>query len=254
MRSPLKSQNESAICVNEINKLISLPSKINSFVFFTGDLEFRLAEYGHLVNAHTINPYVYEFWEHVMMDPQRLYEIVTSRHFKFDGPEAFYQLQKSWAQEKGITRAAMFYVLNRCSDVGHISKGSLELEGFNYFSHRYLRELKFPPNFQLILDDDLSLEAQIDASDPDAYVLAHIGKFGYNLFEHGKLRGAEDTMINHRTLRDMMKTQDRRCLMIYKYHPHIEKFFTHFNLIFVDVHGIPANASENCEEIIVTNF
>ena len=223
-------------------------------MFFAGHLELRLAEYGHVIAAHTINPYVYEFWEYVLTEPARLYKMVTDHRFKFDGPEAFYLLQKSWSREKGITRAAMFYLLNRCSDGGHISKGSLVLDDFNYFSHRRLRDMRLPSNFELILDDHLSVEAQILQSDPKAYAIAHLGRFGYNLFDRGKLRGAEETVINHGLIRDIMDTEERKCLMIYKHHPHLKRFFSHFNLFFVDKHGLPAPADEDSEEIIVANF
>ena len=253
MHSPLKSKNESAICVNEINKLIEIPSKINSFAFFTGELEFRLSDYGHYISAHTVNQYVYEFWEHVMTDPGRLYDVVNSPHCQFDGAEAFYSLQKTWSLETGITRAALFYILNRCSDVGGISRGCLDIEGFNYFSNRHLRDIRLPHNFELILDDDLSLDSQIKQAEPADYTMAHLGRFGYNLFDRGRLRGPEDTAVNHRKIRDVMTQDNTKMLVVYKYHPQIKTFFSDFNLIFVDACGIPCNNPETSEEIIVTN-
>jgi len=254
MRTPLQCKYESSICVNEIINLIEPNATISTYAFYSGQLEFRLADYGHKITAYTTNPYVYEFWEEAISKPEELYTLVTTGDFKFKGPAAFSALQKSWTRSEGTMRAALFYVLNRCSETGYISSGPLNLKGLNLFSHNYLRCLDLPANLELVCDDKLSLRQQMRECDGSDYVVAHLGRFSYNLFEKSRLRGPEETPVNHQEIRELLLSEERKYMMIYKYHTRLFDFFKELNMIFVDGNGHMCATIDKCEEVIVTNF
>ncbi len=254
MRTPLRCQHESSICVNEITKFVKRDATISTYVFYTGVLELRLAEYDHPITAHTTNPFVYEFWQHAVEDPEQLYGIVTHPKFKFDGPGSFERMQRLWPHREGALRAALFYTLNRCSDSGYVSSGALEPAGFNAHAHSRLRTVSFPENFELILDDNLKVMEQLEGPSESEYTLAHLGHFSHNFFEYGRLRGPEETPVDHRRIKDFLQRTERKCIMIYKYHPELCSFYGQFNLRCVDQHGHPADPTSEYEEAIVTNF
>ena len=81
---PLQHKNYQSNALSEILKLVPEGSIVDSYMFFTGELEIALAKYRRFVCAHTTQYVVYEFWKCMAKDSAQIYNIVTSEHFKFD--------------------------------------------------------------------------------------------------------------------------------------------------------------------------
>jgi site-specific DNA-adenine methylase len=255
MRSPIKYTQDHAKCLSYLKSIIPKGSIINSFAFFSGELEFNLAEAERFVNTHTNRYVIYEFWTCAMNDCQTLYELINSEQFdKFRNKKAFHILQENWPQYKDpYVRSALFFMLNRYSKTGLISSGEFNEKNFNPVALSYLKSFK-PINFHLNYTTNTDLVDSLKKYNEADYLLLPIGSFSYNLFEHGKSMGFEQTRINHRKLHATLKETEQKWIIIYRNHNTLHKLYEAFNITMIDKYGRTTKDKENCEEIVVTNF
>jgi hypothetical protein len=255
MRSPIKDLRRTNVCIRQLKEIIAEGSTLDSYLFFDGEMEFTMAKYGRNVVAHTDKFLIYEFWRCAAEDPGRLHEIVTSDPFKFDGPRTFEILQRTWPQYGvGFSRAALFFLLNRCSATGMISGGTLNQQHFNAISLNYLKTFKKPLGFNLKLHEGVTIETQLEQPSDADYTVIPVGEFSYNFFDHGKSRGFETTMVNHKSLRAFMKKTSKKVILIYNFHPQLANFFQHFTYTSIAPDGSTSLRDLPGEEVIVTNF
>lgn len=255
MKSPIKDLRRPNLCIRQLKEIVPEGSTIDSYLFFDGQMEFTMAQYGRPVVGHTDKFLIYEFWRCAAEDPERLHEIVTSPPFKFDGPRTFEILQRTWPKYgEGFSRAALFFLLNRCSATGMISTGALDHQHFNAMSLNYLKTFKKPSSFNLKLCQGMTLPEQLRQPSNADYVVVPVGNFSYNLFDHGKSRGFETTLVNNKHLRTFLKETHKKVILLYNFHSHLVKFFENHLCIPIGIDGRPNLGDEPGEEVIVTNF
>ena len=255
MRSPIKHVDNHAKCLSYLKSIFAKGSVINSFVFFSGELEFNLAEDDRFVNAHTNRYVIYEFWTCATNDCETLYQIVVSEQFqKLQNEKSFQILQENWPQYKDpYVRSAIFFTLNRCSETGLLSSGDFNKDKLNPVSLSYLKGFR-PANFHLNYTTNATVVESIEKYNEADYLLLPMGNFSYNLLEQGKNMGFEQTRINHRQLYSKLKNLDHKWVVIYNHHNAVYKLYEQFNITMIDKYGRPTQNKESCEEIIVTNF
>ena len=224
MKSPIKDQPTPLLCLAALKSKLPVGSVIDSYAFYSGQVEFNLASNNRFIKAQTLSYPVYEFWECMAEDSKRVYEIATSDSFKFQ-TEMFPLLQEGWYNYRDpYIRAALLFVLNRCSSTGMISSGELSTKHFNPIAVSYLRSFVFPEAFPLQRSPASTLVGALSESGDAEYIFIPGGSFSYNLFEHGKSRGKEETPINHQELRDKLRTVNKKWIVAYKYHSTLSSF------------------------------
>tara|TARA_A100001515_G_scaffold63893_1_gene50626 strand:+ start:248 stop:1021 length:774 start_codon:yes stop_codon:yes gene_type:complete len=257
MRTPIKDPGPSfSSTLTHLKKTIPENSEVSTFLFYGGNLELNLAESGRNVTSFTNNYVIYEFWKYLMEDSFRIAEIVKFMHRRAeDDKKMFLHFQKEWTSYRDpFMRAAMFFLLNRCSTTGYVSSGDFYPEGVNELSISYLVNCE-PVNFDInwFTSDDFIASLNED-NVPGEYLLIPAGKFSYNFFEEGKNKGVEETTVDHRLLNQKFKNFKKRCTLIYKYHPVAAKLYKDFNVVMADKFGRPTEESSRCEDLIIANF
>ena len=120
MKSPLKS-NINYKSADVLKKMIAPKSTISSFFLYAAHLELALSTAGHTVVAHTNKRAIYEFWATALKEAS-LIAYTAKNVFPTLISSQFSLLQETWADFKyPEDRAAMFFILNRCSDSGWVS-------------------------------------------------------------------------------------------------------------------------------------
>ena len=226
---------------------------VDSYLFFTGDLEFMLSKYNRFVCAHTTRYVVYEFWKCVIENPDKVYDILASPHFKFEEID-FEYLQKKWAHyEDQNIRSALFFLLNKCSSDGSISYGNMENNKLSNVDLAALKTFKKPKNMHLIFDNTEFADS-IEKCYGE-YTLINVGRYTNNLFEDGKSYGLEETKIDHSEILDIFNTTDKKMIIIYKYDPQVlEKYKdTAKTLTLIDNYGNPTEKG-SAAEVLIANF
>ena len=254
MKSPLR-EHHTFNCATYLKEIIPEGSIVNSFLFYGGNLEFQLAAANRFIVGTTNKYVVYEFWHCAFKDPHRI--IASSKFFhKKMCPQMAHLMQEGWATYADpFVRAAWFFLLNRYSYDGSPSFGALDLNAYNpLVASRFvgLPELK---NFFLNFHHDDDFLVGIDKTKGANFSLFPVGDFNYNLFEHGKNTGFETVTIHHEKLRDRVKKmKDEKCLLLYKPHRGLAKFYKDFNFHYLDDYGRPTDKMENAKEVIIANF
>ena len=256
MRTPIKSNTDEFKCFRAVQKIIPPNSVVNSFLFFSGEIEFNLAESDRFVVARTDCYPIYEFWRCAFNDPSKIMEI--SRHFYntlFDEEKIFELLQTNWASYKDpFVRAALFFLLNRCSESGMISSGRFQPKNFNAFALTNLKKFN-PQNLYMWYDEDSTLLDSLDNIQEGVdYLLLPVGKYKRNLLEGNYEGSLEDTYINHRMLHQKMLSITKKWVILYKFHPEVVKLYKDYNITMLNKYGRQTDVEGESEELIIANF
>jgi len=254
MKSPIKDQATAMLCLATLKTKFPVGSVIDVYRFYSGQVEFNLAATNRFIKANTISYPVYEFWQCMAEDAKRVYEIATSESFQFQA-EMFPLLQEGWYNYRDpYIRAALFFILNRCSSTGFVSSGQLSTEYFNPISLSYLRSFAFPQHFHLTHVPQNTLSGMIDEDSDGEYLFVPCGSFSYNLFEHGKSRGREETPVNHQELRHRLRETSKKWVIAYKYHAAIQEFYNQELITLVDKYGRTTTDEHAAAEVVISNF
>ena len=255
MKSPVKNAKFKNLCLRALKTLIPPTKVVESYFFFSGELELSLASYNRFVVAHTFRPFVYEFWKCIETDPNMVHTIVTHDLFKFEDQLAFNILQENWhTYQDPYVRAAFFFLLNRCSDTGMISSGGLSLSNYTSFALNYLKTYKHPPNLHLAHTEEGAFEPlQVPKTECD-FVLLPVGDFSYNLFDHAKGRTEDATLVDNKKVKKVLQQTPAKAIALYNNHPALFDFYDGLNFIMIDAFGERVENHHKCEEVIVTNF
>lgn len=253
MKSPIREDVNNFKCKRTLREVIPKGSVVNSFLFFDGALEIGLAEEDRFVVSHTNKYVIYEFWDCVLKDAQRVSEIVKSLSSLAE-PDIFFLLQENWPKYKDpYVRSALFFLLNRCSESGLISAGKFKPRNYNPLAIANLNKFRLE-NFHVIWDRQTDfLEGFKNVKQTD-YLLLPVGKFSYNFFEYGKNRGIEMTSINHERLSETLKQIQHKWVVVYKEHREIFKLYKEYNITMIDKYGKVVNNESDCEEVVIANF
>jgi len=257
MNSPIRDVVSKYRSSSYLKKLIPEGSTVNSFLLFSGDLEFSLCESNRFVCAHTNNFGIYNFWDCAMQDPNRLYEILSVGSFSFNEERAFYILQDTWGQYVDpYVRSALFYYLNRCSADGYISCGAPQIFEVDKLSLVQLKRFKVN-NFHIELKEvsDSDIFNSIRDSDCYDYYLIPAGKFSYNLLNAEGQRPSEAPSVDHKILKTLLEERlSKKIILVYKFHYELLKLYRKNKIIMIDKYGNLTNNQKKCEDLVVTNF
>lgn len=254
MKSPIKDIATKTNSGTLLKQMMPVGALISSYLFYAGQTEFNLSFANRFVHAHTNKVPVYEFWKCMQLDNERIHAIVSSDIFKFQHPKMFTILQESWAEyDDPFVRASLFFLLNSCSEKGKVSSGELNTHNYNPVSLSYIKAFKNLPTFHLSLDTEGEWMDSLEEGDED-YIYIPGGHFSYNLFEHGKSRGHEETLVHHRHLADKLATFTTPWVIVYQSHPAIAQVFHRANLQMIDRYGRLTDNIDRATETIVSNF
>jgi len=253
-KSPLKNTTTRNKSLNRLFEEIPIGSVVDSFLLYSGDTELALASSERFVCAHTNKYAIYEFWYSLSNDPVRMYNMVTSDKFKFR-EEMHEILQEKWIEYKDpVVRSSLFFMLNQMSESGLVSSGKLISKQFNPIALASLREYQTPETLHFIFDKQENFIDSINSDLGGDYILVSAGNFSYNLFEHGKSQSYDTTAVNHRKLKHLMKTLNKKMVLVYNYDKRVPTFYKKYRLQLIDKYGRVTQNHEAAQEIIVANF
>jgi hypothetical protein len=257
---PLIKDNLNFKSLRTVKELIPKKSIVSSFLFYSGALEFNLAEDDRFISAHTTRYVVYEFWRCALEDPflvanhAQFFSKLLKDDSQFSNEKTFAILQENWPQYKDPwVRSAYFFLLNRCSEKGLISSGKLNLKYFNPLSVLNLKSFKIK-NFHIHFNHEENFISTLKPAEEVDYLFLPVGKYSYNLFEHGKSKGYETTTVNHKKLHENLVKQSKKWIVLYKNHTGVFDLYNDCNIIMVNKYGRKTTQKDDCEDIIIANF
>lgn len=217
---------------------------------YVGDLELALAREGRHVVGHTPQPEVYNFWNTLSESPRRLYEILLSPPFRFEG-EDYYRLQDSWHRwPSSNSRAALFFLLSTASELGLVSRGALDTTYVNAVSYSRILCFKKPETLELRLREKGVIET-LRVIEADDYAILNAGTYHRNRFDYGKNIGPEEVIIDHKELRTHWEDLSSRVFIVYNYHPDLLELYKDSHVTMITENSKPTQHEELCKELII---
>ena len=243
MKSPIKNLKNKTNSFTTITQLIPKGSVVDYYPIYSGDLPIKLSESDRFVVAHTPNYVVYEFWKCLFEDPERVSRIAES-FYPILNENTFDILKKNWFSYKDpFVRSALFFLLNRCSDLGMITHGDLNTKNYNAFALRDLKTFK-ANNLHLNL---LKKKSIYDFS--ENINVFNCDKYRISFLENEEVLGQEETHMNHQELIEKMSS--KKCILLFKAHPALFKL-KGYGVIAIDKHGRETTEA-NAKEVILHN-
>ena len=244
MRTPLKNLKNQTNSGSIILDLIPAGSVVDYYPIYSGELPIKISESDRFVVAHTQNYVVYEFWACVKQDPTRVSQI-AEKFYPMLNENTFDILKKNWFGYKDpFVRSALFFLLNRCSDLGMITHGNLDTKNYHAFALRDLKNFK-TENLHL----NLLKEKNIYDFSKNINVF-NCGKYRVSFLENEKVLGEEETDMNHREL--IKNNISKKCILLFKHHPALFKL-KNYDKILIDQYGKRTNDHASAKEIILHN-
>ena len=244
MRSPIKNLKSQTNCFSAISELVPKGSVVDYYPIYSAELCIKLSKADRFVIAHTANYVVYEFWACVMEDPERVSKIAETFYPNLN-ENTFDILKKNWYSYKDpFVRSALFFLLNRCSNLGMITHGELDTKNYNAFALRDLKSFKVD-NMHI----NFLKEKSIQDFNKNISII-NAGKYRVSFLENEQVLGEEETEIKHsKILRDM---ESRRAIMIFKPHRALLKI-SKYEKILLDRYGKQTADFSKTQEIILHN-
>ena len=255
MKPPIKDSAHDFKSLTVLKDKIPEGSIVYSYLLYGGQLECGLAEANRIICAHTSRHAVYEFWKCMLEDPRRIHEIVSTVAPQLSHPNMFSVLQESWSTYADpYLRSALFFILNRCSEEGKISTGTMNMANFNPLSLNRLKNFKIN-NFYLAETTESEIFSGRDLETEADYILLPLGTYGYNMFDIGKSRASEDTMVKHEKVATRLQNlQDQKWIAVYNNHPEIFSLYSESDITLIDKLGHITSDKEKCQEVLIANF
>ena len=232
-----------------LKEIIPEGSNIHSFFLFAGALEIPLAFYNRHLTAYTFSKEVHNFWTCALSEPARIAEIANNL-FPPENEKAFYILQEQIGEVKGpFLNAALFFLLNRCSDRGTVSSGGMSLHNFTPAALLRLENFKIS-NFNVTHQTTSFLET-FYSCDPEDYLLFPLGNFDMS---PRYSRTLEKTTIPHLKLMDFLLGESKKWVTVYDFHPQLLELYEGKHIIMVDQFGRATTSAEKCKEVVIANL
>ena len=247
MKTPIRNPLFKTKANSVLENIIPRGTVVESFGFYSGDVEFHLSNRGRFVSAYTEKDIVYDVWSTLLTDTTSVAEI-SSRILPLRDEKEFPVLQEQWSKFKNPdVRAALFYFLNNCSDSGYISKGVMDTTNYNPVSLSRLKKFTKPEHFHLSKTDD-TIE-QIKNSDADILFL-QFPKYLKSFLDEGINRGIEEENINIENLSTIVK--DKKYVLLTEPTKFLFDMFD-CNFTFIDQYGRQTKNLSDAKEIILHN-
>tara|TARA_R100000008_G_C3583925_1_gene170655 strand:+ start:878 stop:1648 length:771 start_codon:yes stop_codon:yes gene_type:complete len=256
MRSPIKPSAEEFTCFRAVAAKIPKGSIVETFLFFSGEIEVNLSEADRFVVCRTTNYPIYEFWRCVKEDADKIAEI-SAHLYKtiFDEEKIFALLQAKWTTYKDpFMRASLFFLLNRCSSRGKISDGNFTPHNLNIFAINNLKKFD-SQNLHLWYDEEVSFIESLDKiGESTEYIFIPARTYSRGLLS-GKGSGSiEDTQFNHRKLNQKLLKMKTKWVLLYKFNPELLRLYKDCNITFLNKYGRETSNEKECEDLIIANF
>ena len=245
MRSPIKNLKKTTNSLSIIKQIIPRGSVVQTYPFYDGLIEFSLAESDRYCVGCTKSPPVYEFWEYVVKDSKKI-SLMADKMFSVLNENTFDLLRKNWhSQTDPYVRSASFFLLNRCSNLGMITHGELDVKNFNPISINELRTFKID-NFHPVLIPTTGQYKMLENTDINLF---NGGRYYFDLLYTEQAIGLEESPFKHSAiLSDFKQTPS---IFIYDYHPRLSKM-SGYSKIYLDQHG-RITTEDKAKEIILHN-
>ena len=250
MRSPLRDPNPAQKGLATIKELIPEESFVHSFFLSFGTIEIPLATHNRTVISHTSCAPIYNFWHCVLQNPERIASFVDDL-FPPHSEKEFYLLQEQWTEAKDpFLRAALFYLLNRCSEGGTISFGQMNTDNFTFASLSRLKNFKVL-NFGA-LHDEASFDTAFEKVNNSDYILLPAGEF--DISRQRKNLAPEQFFIPHQKLSDLLLREEKKWVIVYNFHPAVMQLYKDKNIIMINKFGTRTDNQKTCKELVIANF
>ncbi len=244
MRSPIKNLKNQTNCFSAISELVPKGSVVDYYPVYSADLCIKLSESDRFVVAHTPNYVVYEFWACVIQDPERISKIAESFYPNLN-ENTFDILKKNWYSYKDpFVRSALFFLLNRCSNLGMITHGELDTKNYNAFAIRDLRGFKVDNMHVNFLK-----EKKIEDFDKNISII-NAGKYRVSFLENEQVLGEEETEIKYNQLLKNMSVN--KSIIIFKAHKALLKT-KGYEKVILDQYGRKTRDFSQAREVILHN-
>ncbi len=253
MKSPIKDLRFQPKSLRSLKELIPRKSNVDTYLLYSGELEINLAEEERYLVSHTNSYVVYDFWRALFHSPEIITQMVE--HFwPIEDDKLFEVYQKRFrTYTDHLMRAALFFILNRCSSEGMIQSGLFDRSNFNPLAVSYIKRFK-KINFDVVWDKNENFEETVTEDTDADYIYLPVGKFSYNFFEDGMSRGFEETRVHHTKLHERLKTFNKKVIVDYIYHPQVVKLYNTWpTKIFLNEYGQIVD-QKMAKEVLIANY
>ena len=254
MLTPQKTQKSPLVYPNDRPQAVTLvsehiPNGVTDIVtpfLGGGSLELGLAKRKHRITAFTEYRLLYDFWECVMSDPKKIYQMV-SEFYPMEDKRMFSVLQKKIYQPHDeYLRSALFYVLNHCSESGSTTGGSID-PGTPKFNQMRLNELAgFNPEIF-----ELKLGKYTAAFDEGDFLVCSMPSY----MKTGLAEAVvipENPQINHKKFARLIKESDcRGWILLYQYHEDLLELYSDNEIILLREGYRPTTNIARASEVMI---
>ena len=219
--------------------------------FGGGTVETSLAKDGHNIVGYIHYRRLYDFWNCLLADPERLYKL--ARHFyPIENEKIFHNFQEMQdSPDDPHMRAGLFFVLNKSTKDGLVSCGKLieERSKLNELSLLNLKSFN-QPNMEVREGD--YVDALCQGSNKEDYIvcLPPPYKSDSTLQSHPP---PEIPVVDHEKLKKLLNDQ-KFWLVAYKYCEEVERLYSEHKKIYLDVSGRKTDDVKKAKDIIFTNI
>ena len=219
--------------------------------FGGGTVETSLAKDGHNIVGYIHYRRLYDFWNCLLVDPERLYKL--ARHFyPIENEKIFHNFQEMQdSPDDPHMRAGLFFVLNKSTKDGLVSCGKLieERSKLNELSLLNLKSFN-QPNMEVREGD--YVDALCQGSNKEDYIvcLPPPYKSDSTLQSHPP---PEIPVVDHEKLKKLLNDQ-KFWLVAYKYCEEVERLYSEHKKIYLDVSGRKTDDVKKAKDIIFTNI
>lgn len=210
-----------------------------------GSLELALASRGHKVTGYTDFRLLYDFWNCMRHDPERVYEMAMGFH-PIGDPKLFYMLQKKVYQPHDeFLRSALFYVLTLCAEGHAATSGNIEPGTPRFNQLRMLQMSKFEcENFAVKLKGYREVLTHTDeflVCVPPPYIVGN--------FVHA-VTVPERPQIDHAEYASMMSDKTR-WIVLYNYHKNLHGLYPNNQIMMLDAASRETQDESRAEEALI---
>jgi len=246
MRSPIRSplgNTKSLACLEE---LIPKGSVVTSCNFFSGEIEFFLSNRDRFFNCKTTKHIIIDCWRSIFEDPIAISEFASSL-FPLKYEKEIGIIQENWSSYRSPqARAAIFYVLNNCTEQGWISRGNIDLELLNPVLFSRLRRFRKPENIETVKAE--SVAELFDQDNVSDILFLRLPKVKINFLSEGLNVGVEEQKINFQSIYGKLRAKPHIILT----KPSDLLPLSDCEAIYIDKHGRTTSA-DNAKEIVIHN-
>ena len=258
MKTPLKLANKQFKSLAALKRILPEKSVIHSFLFYDGGVEIPLAMGNRYLVSHTNKYSIYEFWTCLSINSEQVQKVAT--HFdNIEDPGIFYHLQENLPNYgEPYLRAGIFFLLNKYSKDGYVSRGEFTPDSYNPLAMANLRKVPFE-NLMVVYDKSENfLDSMRAIKGRCDYIFVPVGDFKLNYLKNveSDLNSLtyDQTFVDTQDLKTFMENEERKVALLYHYSRSVVKYFKNQKLYFVDKWGRPTEDEGKAKEVIVANF